>query len=121
MSADRLTNSLPYRLTEGGTAVHGATIDNQTRCVHYATVTDVIAIKFYCCRLYYPCHLCHEMSAGHQAEQWPKSLHDQRALLCGVCSTELTITAYFDLSACPNCSAPFNDGCRRHRQLYFAD
>lgn len=99
--------------------VHGQVIDDQTRCIHYGTATDVVAIKFYCCRLYYPCHLCHEASAGHPARQWPVSQHDEKALLCGVCATELTIDEYFRVHACPQCSAAFNDGCRLHRHLYF--
>jgi uncharacterized CHY-type Zn-finger protein len=106
-------------LTDGGTTIYGQTIDDQSRCVHYGTVTDVVAIKFYCCRRYYPCHLCHETSAGHLAERWPRAKHDQKALLCGACSTELTIDAYFEARACPECSVPFNSGCRLHRHLYF--
>ena len=47
--------------------VYGQTIDDQTRCVHYGTPADVVAIKFFCCRRYYPCHRCHEDSAGHPA------------------------------------------------------
>lgn len=101
--------------------VYGQTIDDQTRCIHYRTPTDVIAIKFYCCRRYYPCHLCHEASAGHSAQQWPVSQHEQKALLCGVCSTELSISSYLAVDECPACSAPFNDGCRLHRHLYFED
>ena len=101
--------------------VYGQTIDDQTRCIHYRTLTDIIAIKFYCCRRYYPCHRCHEASAGHFAQQWPVSHHEQKALLCGVCSTELSISSYFAVDACPACSAPFNDGCRLHRHLYFED
>ena len=99
--------------------VYGQRIDDQTRCIHYRTPTDVVAIKFYCCRRYYPCHLCHEASAGHSAERWPVLQHEQKAVLCGVCSTELSISSYFEVHACPACTAPFNDGCRLHRHLYF--
>ena len=99
--------------------VYGNTIDDETRCVHYGTVTDVIAIKFFCCRRYYPCHLCHEQSETHAARQWPVADHDQKAILCGVCSTELSINNYLAVHACPSCTAPFNDGCRLHRHLYF--
>ena len=101
--------------------VYGQTIDDQTSCIHYRTLTDIIAIKFYCCRRYNPCHLCHEASAGHSARQWPVSQQEQTALLCGVCSTELSISSYFAVDACPACSAPFNDGCRLHRHPYFED
>lgn len=99
--------------------VYGRTIDNETRCVHYGTPKDVIAIKFACCRRYYPCHLCHEESETHPAEQWPIADRWQKAILCGVCSTELTIDAYLSADGCPFCSAPFNERCRLHSELYF--
>jgi len=41
------------RQTIYGQTIYGQTIDDQTRCAHYGTVTDVVAIKFYCCRRYY--------------------------------------------------------------------
>lgn len=45
--------------------VYGVNVDLQTRCAHYHQDIDVIAIKHYCCGKYYPCHLCHEETAGH--------------------------------------------------------
>lgn len=39
--------------------IYGATIDNETRCTHYHTPLDIIAIKFKCCDKYYPCYKCH--------------------------------------------------------------
>jgi uncharacterized CHY-type Zn-finger protein len=102
-----------------GKTIGGQLIDDQTRCIHYGTTTDVIAIKFSCCQRYYACHRCHEASAGHPAERWPASQHDQKALLCGMCSSELRISTYFEVHCCPECSAPFNDACRLHRHLYF--
>ena len=102
-----------------GMRIHGQTIDEQTRCVHYGTAEDVIAIKFACCRRYYPCHLCHLEDADHPAEQWPLGERDQLAVICGVCSTELTIADYLQASGCPACAAPFNPGCKLHTPLYF--
>lgn len=99
--------------------VLGPTIDQQTRCVHYGTPLDVIAIRFACCGDYYPCHLCHEADAGHAALTWPASERDQYAVLCGVCGGELTIAEYRDVEGCPACSAPFNPGCSLHAHLYF--
>ena len=101
-------------------AVAGATVDNQTRCVHYAGPTDVIAIKFYCCRVYYPCFQCHFEDAGHRALQWPKAEWGDKAILCGVCRGQLTVQNYLDVSSCPACGALFNDGCKLHHHLYFA-
>lgn len=43
-----------------GVQVYGAVVDAQTRCAHYATALDVIAIRFFCCGQYFPCHLCHQ-------------------------------------------------------------
>lgn len=97
----------------------GSPVDEQSRCVHYAGPTDVVAIRFFCCREYYPCHLCHSESAGHPAAQWPVDARGERALLCGVCDTELTIDEYFAVTTCPTCGAEFNEGCRLHRHLYF--
>jgi uncharacterized CHY-type Zn-finger protein len=102
-----------------GMLIHGKTIDNQTRCVHYGTAEDVIAIKFRCCGDYYPCHLCHAECAGHPAEQWHLDERGERAVICGVCSTELTIDEYLTASGCPACAAPFNPGCTLHTHLYF--
>jgi uncharacterized CHY-type Zn-finger protein len=99
--------------------VYGNTIDDQTRCVHYGTARDVIAIKFACCRRYYPCHLCHEESEDHVAEQWPRDERQQKAILCGVCSTELAIAEYLSVYRCPTCDAQFNERCRLHSHLYF--
>jgi uncharacterized CHY-type Zn-finger protein len=99
--------------------IHGQTIDEQTRCVHYGAAEDVIAIKFPCCDRYYPCHLCHAEDADHPAEQWPFAERDTLAVVCGVCSTDLTISRYLDVEACPSCGAPFNPGCKLHTHLYF--
>jgi uncharacterized CHY-type Zn-finger protein len=99
--------------------IHGQTIDDQTRCVHYGTAADVIAIKFRCCDRYYPCHLCHAEDADHPAEQWPLAERETLAVVCGVCSTELTISRYLGVEACPSCGAAFNPGCKLHTDLYF--
>lgn len=101
------------------TIVHGAVVDAQTRCAHYASALDVVAIRFACCGDYYPCHRCHAESAGHPAKVWAASAFDTRAVLCGVCRHELTIAEYLATDGCPHCSAPFNPGCRKHAHLYF--
>ena len=99
--------------------VLGKTVDAETRCEHYATPLDVIAIRFVCCSEYYPCHLCHAECADHPAEQWPAAQRDHEAILCGVCRSELTIDAYLGVDACPSCAAPFNPGCKLHQDYYF--
>lgn len=100
-------------------AVLGSAVDDQTRCVHYRTLLDVVAIRFRCCRDFYPCHLCHQESAGHVAERWLVGEGDARAVLCGVCGHELSIRVYLGVDGCPRCNAPFNPGCRLHAHLYF--
>ncbi|WP_404454596.1 hypothetical protein LG329_05930 [Virgibacillus necropolis] len=96
-------------------------IDNETRCKHYHSEKDRIAIKFYCCGKYYSCYQCHEEQGCGSLQVWPKPKFNQRAVLCGSCETELTIQEYLDCgSVCPTCSAAFNPGCSLHYHLYFA-
>ncbi|MGN6125563.1 MAG: CHY zinc finger protein [Humibacter sp.] len=101
-------------------AVLGPTVDDQTRCIHYRTPLDVIAIRFACCDEYYPCHLCHSECADHVSRPWPADARDEHAVLCGVCWTELTIAEYLATDACPACHAEFNPRCALHYPLYFA-
>lgn len=97
----------------------GSPVDAQTRCIHYRSALDIIAIKFWCCQQYYPCYLCHQESADHPAAQWPVEERGSEAILCGVCRRELTIAHYMMVTACPQCEAQFNPGCRQHAHLYF--
>lgn len=99
--------------------VYGKTVDEHTRCVHYATELDIIAIRFACCEKYYPCHLCHSETADHPARQWPRETWNQNAILCGMCWRQLTIQTYRGAGACPECAAPFNPGCAAHASYYF--
>jgi uncharacterized CHY-type Zn-finger protein len=100
--------------------VYGATVDDETRCVHYRTSVDIVAIKFRCCCRYYPCHLCHAQGEAHEAEQWAVSERETRAVLCGVCTTELTISDYLQAASCPHCGSLFNERCSLHAHLCFA-
>ena len=99
--------------------VLGPVVDGETRCVHYRSPLDVIAIKFACCREFYPCHLCHAEAADHVAAQWPVDSRDELAVLCGVCGHLLAISEYLDVDSCPSCAATFNPGCKLHTELYF--
>lgn len=99
--------------------IFGKPIDEQTRCVHYATPADVVAIQFPCCQRFYPCHLCHAETADHPAEQWPIDRRGEHAILCGACQGTMTIDTYVSVNGCPRCGTPFNDGCRLHHHLYF--
>ena len=109
------------RLGLGDYSIRGIALDDQTRCAHYHTNRDVIAIRFACCETYYPCFRCHDACVDHETERWPREAFDEPAVLCGVCETELSIQAYLDCDhECPNCGAAFNPGCRRHVDRYFA-
>lgn len=101
--------------------VLGPTVDHETRCIHYSGPTDVVALKFFCCREYYPCHRCHDESAAHPSSPWPVGSLGETAVLCGVCRSELTIGEYYGVSGCPTCGSAFNPGCALHRHLYFSD
>ncbi|MFT4306113.1 MAG: CHY zinc finger protein [Microbacterium sp.] len=107
------------RILVGDIAVHGLLVDAHTRCEHYHGDRDVIAIRFRCCGRYYPCHLCHDAVAGHEARRWPRDRRQRAAILCGMCAAELTIAEYVEVDACPRCGAGFNEGCRLHHHLYF--
>jgi uncharacterized CHY-type Zn-finger protein len=103
-----------------GVNIYGKPVDQQTRCVHWHSQLDVIAIKFKCCEEYYPCYSCHEETTDHQPEVWPQSEFDTKAILCGVCGTELSIKDYMASdNTCPKCKAAFNPGCSKHYHLYF--
>jgi uncharacterized CHY-type Zn-finger protein len=102
--------------------VRGIGLDAQTRCVHYRSPLDIIAIKMKCCGLYYACKDCHNALADHAIEVWPFQERDRRAVLCGACGSELTITEYLVSGyQCPACKADFNPGCRNHYHFYFGD
>lgn len=102
--------------------VHGLDLDPQTRCAHWASPLDIIAIKMKCCGAYYACHDCHDARADHAAQVWPREAWDELAVLCGACDHELTVAEYLACdSRCPRCGAGFNPGCHKHRHLYFAE
>jgi uncharacterized CHY-type Zn-finger protein len=103
-----------------GLEVRGALLDGQTRCTHYASALDIIAIKFPCCDTYYPCYECHKEDADHPPQVWPRNRFHERAVLCGACGHELTVEEYLNCAyQCPKCLARFNPGCGNHYHLYF--
>ena len=104
----------------GDVTVIGIDVDPETRCAHYQSERDIIAIKFRCCGKWFPCHTCHAELADHAAEVWPKEEFNTPAVLCGACGHQLSVREYLDCgSACPNCGGQFNPACARHYQLYF--
>ncbi|WP_229727496.1 CHY zinc finger protein [Sporolactobacillus putidus] len=108
------------RLIKTHQNVRGIGTDGETRCAHYHTERDIIAIKFKCCDTYYSCYACHEALAGHPAKVWERDQFDEKAILCGSCGHELTIRDYMACGfSCPNCGALFNPRCALHYPLYF--
>lgn len=107
-------------ITVGKVLVHGVSIDAQTRCAHYGTEQDIVAIRFPCCNAFFSCYRCHEQLTDHAASAWDRASFDTDAVLCGACGNVMTIERYLDSGhACPKCSARFNRGCTKHYHLYF--
>lgn len=104
-----------------GVEVLGLELDAETRCAHYHSERDIIAIKFRCCGAWFPCHRCHASLADHAAMVWPNEEFDVTAILCGGCGHQLTIREYLQAeSVCPRCRLAFNPNCAAHYHLYFA-
>lgn len=102
--------------------VRGIDLDAVTRCTHYRTELDIIAIRMKCCGVYYACKECHQALADHPIQVWPQEEWNQPAVLCGACGYQLSIAQYMASGyECPNCDAAFNPGCRNHYQFYFAE
>jgi uncharacterized CHY-type Zn-finger protein len=100
--------------------VRGVDLDAETRCAHWHSALDVIAIRMKCCGVYYACRECHDALAGHPAHIWPQAERDTPAVLCGACGLEMTVHQYLCCAdRCPGCDAAFNPGCRHHYHLYF--
>jgi uncharacterized CHY-type Zn-finger protein len=101
-------------------SVLGVNVDAETRCAHYHSPRDIVAIRMKCCRAWYACKDCHEVLAGHAIARWPRAERDERAVLCGACGMEMSIQQYLQSAdACPACNTPFNPGCREHHHFYF--
>jgi uncharacterized CHY-type Zn-finger protein len=103
-----------------GVEVHGVDVDPETRCAHYHSENDVIALKFKCCGSWFPCHLCHDQIADHPATVWTQPEFDELVVLCGACGNRMSARDYLNCaSACPSCGRPFNPGCAEHAHYYF--
>jgi uncharacterized CHY-type Zn-finger protein len=102
-----------------GPVVLGAVVDDRTRCVHYRSELDIVALRFHCCGAWYPCVHCHDEVVGHARTVWSASDGDVEAALCGECGTTMTISAYRVAETCPSCGAGFNPGCALHHHQYF--
>lgn len=104
----------------GDFVVRGVDVGPETRCAHYDSERDVIALRLGCCETFFPCHACHEAVADHDSRPWPQDRFDEPAVLCGVCETALSAREYLEADhECPACGAAFNPGCEAHYDRYF--
>ena len=104
-----------------GVQITGVDVDPETRCAHYHSATDIVALKFKCCGKWFPCHMCHQEVAKHAAVVWPEEEFDELAVLCGGCGRQVNVREYLECdSICPACGRSFNPGCARHAHYYFA-
>ncbi len=102
--------------------IYGDLIDEETRCLHYQGEKDVIALKCYACRRYYPCYHCHDKYETHAYAAYPVYLRADKVVFCGVCKEELRIADYrAGGSSCFSCHADFNPNCRLHESIYFLE
>lgn len=99
--------------------VYGVDIDSETRCAHYGSEEDVVALRFGCCESYYACFKCHAELADHPPEPWPTERRQESAVHCGICDSDLTAAEYMRTDVCPECGTRFNPDCADHYHVYF--
>jgi uncharacterized CHY-type Zn-finger protein len=100
--------------------VRGVSVTDQTRCVHYDSDLDVVAVRFKCCDTFYACLRCHDALANHPPLRWSKSEREINAIYCGTCQGTMSIREYIGCgNRCPLCGAAFNAGCADHYHFYF--
>ena len=117
---ERRTTHAPAFDDRFAVPLRGVAVGPETRCKHWDSDLDIVALRFGCCEVFSPCHACHAETADHDPEPWPRARFDDPAVLCGACGATLSARMYLDSSdACPACGAAFNPGCRRHRNRYF--
>lgn len=100
--------------------VHGNLVDSSTRCIHYYSEFDIVAIKFKCCGKFYPCYKCHEENETHEIVKWSATEFSEQSILCGNCKETISILEYFQVSECPKCRGKFNVNCELHYGIYFS-
>lgn len=100
--------------------VLGVGLDAQSRCAHWHSAVDVVAMRFKCCGEYYGCRACHDETAEHPVKLWSEADAGECVAMCGVCGFELTMAVYLaGHPSCPACAAAWNPRCVLHRHLYF--
>ena len=116
----RRTTRAPDRDGRIEVPVRGVEVGPETRCAHYHGRQDIVAIRFPCCKAFYPCFACHKEATDHETRRWPADRFHTPAVLCGRCQAVLTIQHYLDADhTCLSCGAAFNPNCARHYDRYF--
>ena len=115
-----MTTTIPMTRQIHGLSVRGIDVDPQTRCAHWHSELDIIALRMKCCGNWFPCYDCHTETTSHTGAVWPLDERATEAILCGACGHTLTIQDYLACeSTCTACATPFNPGCATHAHLYF--
>ena len=100
--------------------VRGVNVNGQTKCAHYDSERDIVAIRFKCCDAFYACIRCHEELADHPPLTWARDEREEMAVWCGSCQRAMSIREYLGCGdQCPLCGAAFNPGCAKHQHFYF--
>ena len=105
--------------------IKGKAVDDNTRCIHWHSSLDVIALKLKCCGQYHCCISCHDELAFHAVQRYNIDEEpDRKVIVCGCCKHEMSFQEYKSCDrdstfACAQCKAPFNPGCKLHYHLYF--
>ena len=97
----------------------GLLVDHESRCVHYHSDKDIVALQCYECQKYYACYQCHNELESHIFSPYPLNLKEDRPILCGSCGKTLTYEEYTETGTCPFCNAAFNPACQSHHSYYF--
>lgn len=100
--------------------IYGELLDHESRCRHYHTVLDIVALKCWSCRRYYACYQCHDQFECHDFTPYPRTRKEDKVVICGVCHKEMSIASYEEASACPRCGSAFNPACHKHKEIYFS-
>jgi Uncharacterized conserved protein len=65
------------------TRVYGPTVDDETRCIHYRTSTDIIAIRFGAAVATTRATSAMRSRKDHEARQWPVAERETKASCAG--------------------------------------
>ena len=102
----------------------GVNTHGQSRCAHWHSDLDVLALQSPCCSKFYACATCHDALEDHPLQPWPADTKlSTKVLLCGVCEATFSAGQYLSGDKfCPDpaCAAPFNPGCRKHWHVHFS-